>query len=319
MSLHLQLPKIELDFKVSADKKDLTITEIFRDNLVEQTESDSNLTVSIFLGIYFSQIYSIWIPFIATSERTGAALFYKDLDVKRNQLVDYIQKNPTIRGGDIPLKASRYTMPIQDNIDIIRDYDRIVKQKSFLFEENPEYKNFLENWKRFIGGDYLENNGMLSFSSTDGNVPSLPLYITSSAVQSLFLLDVYVRHCAQKHKTLFIDEPELNLNPSRQVTLARLLLDLANFGVKLVITTHSDYIIREINIAMLEKSRKRNKEHLQNLDLSTIHAYRIDEEGLIKELEKDEDGCFSEPLLDSVIDAQNERADSALFGDEDDK
>jgi hypothetical protein len=254
-------------------------------------------------------------PFAITSERTGIALFYKDLDINRNQIIDSMLKNPPTDADAIRnllFLTSRYALPIKDNIDIIRDYGEIRKRESFLYADNPAYKTFLEKWNQFIGGDYADNGGSTVFLTRNTEIP---LHITSSAVKSLFLLDIYIKHCAQPHDVLFIDEPELNLNPKNQIALARLLLEIANFGVKLVITTHSDYIIREMNIVMAEKSK--STALLPDLELDTIHAYHISDAGVIEELPKDEDGCVSEPLLDRVIADQSERFENAAFGDDD--
>lgn len=46
---------------------------------------------------------------------------------------------------------------------------------------------------------------------------------------------------------LIIDEPELNLHPDNQRKMAGLLARLVNCGVKVLVTTHSDYLIRELN------------------------------------------------------------------------
>ena len=45
---------------------------------------------------------------------------------------------------------------------------------------------------------------------------------------------------------LFIDEPELNLHPGNQRRIARLFARLSKLGIKVFITTHSDYIIKEL-------------------------------------------------------------------------
>ena len=44
-----------------------------------------------------------------------------------------------------------------------------------------------------------------------------------------------------------IDEPELNIHPGKQRLIARLLSRLVNAGINVVISTHSDYVIREFN------------------------------------------------------------------------
>ena len=87
-----------------------------------------------------------------------------------------------------------------------------------------------------------------------------------------------------------IDEPELNLHPSNQRKLARLLARLVNCGVKVFMTTHSDYIVKEINTLLLLKQQgeyfkkiaeeeKYAQEEL--LDASKVRVY-IAEERLMK-------------------------------------
>ena len=74
------------------------------------------------------------------------------------------------------------------------------------------------------------------------------------------IFDFYVRHLAKEGDLLIIDEPELNLHPKNQRKLARLLVDLTNCGISVFITTHSDYIVREIsNIIMLSQDGEKLK------------------------------------------------------------
>ena len=48
-----------------------------------------------------------------------------------------------------------------------------------------------------------------------------------------------------------IDEPELNIHPENQRHIARLLARLVNAGLRIVISTHSDYIVREFNSLLM--------------------------------------------------------------------
>ena len=50
---------------------------------------------------------------------------------------------------------------------------------------------------------------------------------------------------------LVLDEPELNLHPANQRRLARFIAALVRHGVKVFLTTHSDYIIKELNILIM--------------------------------------------------------------------
>ena len=67
------------------------------------------------------------IPFILSAERFGISLFYRDLDFRKNQLVDLLQKMGDEKERHkvspyliIERATSRYALPIKDNIDFTR-------------------------------------------------------------------------------------------------------------------------------------------------------------------------------------------------------
>jgi ABC-type multidrug transport system ATPase subunit len=53
-----------------------------------------------------------------------------------------------------------------------------------------------------------------------------------------------------------MDEPEMSLHPANQRLLTRLLARLVNAGVKVFLTTHSDYILREFNTLIVGKGHR---------------------------------------------------------------
>jgi predicted ATPase len=61
---------------------------------------------------------------------------------------------------------------------------------------------------------------------------------------------------AQEGDFIIIDEPELNLHPDNQRKIARWLVRVVNAGFKVMITTHSDYIIREFNNLIMLQTAK---------------------------------------------------------------
>jgi len=83
---------------------------------------------------------------------------------------------------------------------------------------------------------------------------------SASAVRSLLDIGFYLRHVATPGDLLMVDEPELNLHPKNQRRVARLFARLVNIGIKVFITTHSDYIIKELNtLIMLNQGGERLK------------------------------------------------------------
>ena len=59
-----------------------------------------------------------------------------------------------------------------------------------------------------------------------------------------------------------VDEPELSLHPENQRRIARLFARLANIGVKVFMTTHSDYIVKELNTLIM---LNHDKPHLKKV------------------------------------------------------
>ena len=99
--------------------------------------------------------------------------------------------------------------------------------------------------------------------------PRIGLHMTSGNVKSLFGLWFYLEYQAEPGNLLMIDEPELAIHPENQRSIARLLAELVNKGLNIVISTHSDYIVRELNsLIMLSQDDGR---------LRTRHNYREDE------------------------------------------
>ncbi len=71
----------------------------------------------------------------------------------------------------------------------------------------------------------------------------------ASGVKSLGLLDILIEGgYVHEGSALILDEPETNLHPKWQVEYARILCRLANAGVKVLITTHSPYMVEVLKV-----------------------------------------------------------------------
>ena len=80
----------------------------------------------------------------------------------------------------------------------------------------------------------------------DGWKDDLPLMNASSMVSDLAPLVLYLRHIVQPGDVLIIEEPESHLHPAMQVELTRQLAKLVQAGYRVVITTHSEWILEEL-------------------------------------------------------------------------
>lgn len=88
----------------------------------------------------------------------------------------------------------------------------------------------------------------------------LRLMNTSSMVSELAPVVLYLRHVVRPGEVLIIEEPESHLHPKMQVELTRHLAAAVKAGVRIIITTHSEWILDElanlIYVSDLPKSKR---------------------------------------------------------------
>ncbi|WGZ90935.1 MAG: AAA family ATPase [Candidatus Thiocaldithrix dubininis] len=206
-------------------------------------------------------IISDFIPssFVVSAERTGAALFQREVDFTRSRLIDLMKETSINPQQLLGRFTAEYPLPVKHNIDFIRDLPNIVDKQSEFSVNHPEV---IAAFNEIAGGDYTVN-AVGGINYTPHNQPDIKLTLaeSSSTVRSLVDISFYLKHLAKQGDLLMIDEPELNLHPENQRKIARLFAMLVNAGIRVFITTHSDYIIKEFNtLLLLNKQDQRIKE-----------------------------------------------------------
>ena len=216
--------------------------------------------------------------FIAPAERSAINIFSRQLSIKRNLMVDkLLEYKDKRKSEDILSKAQRYPLPIRDSLEIAEDVFELQKNKSeYAFLADKIEEDLLK------GKIKISKEGSVQFNPFGSKVKNLEIHLTASIVKSLSNLVFYFRHLAKKGDFIIIDEPELNLHPDNQRKIARLIGEFVNHGFKVMISTHSDYIIREINNLIMLKvgSEQANNlaikygyEPVQLIDHQRVGAY----------------------------------------------
>lgn len=264
---------------------------------------------------------------IISAERFGISLFYKELDFTKNQLVEMLQKlrDEDYSSDDIlylvaERVSSRYALPIKDNIHFTRSIAQIKGNESALSEEK-----LFERIEQLLNGYYSASDDEIRFKSKSpeesrfkDNGFDIPLHRASSSARGLSDLYFFLKHQASHNQLLIIDEPESHLDTANQVQLARMLAHFVRAGVRVLITTHSDYLLKELNNLIMLNSEFRNKEKVREslgyseedvLDPRLIRAY-IAENGGLSPCDIDAFG-IDLPPFDQVIDSIN-RASNEL-------
>jgi predicted ATP-dependent endonuclease of OLD family len=127
-----------------------------------------------------------------------------------------------------------------------------------------------------MDGDVVAREGKLYYLQTSNQI-NMPFSDASSSVKALVSLNFFVHYMMQPGTILMIDEPELNLHPERQRMLMRAFARMANdFGVGIVLSTHSVTMVRELNTLLTLNSAIANNPEIRS-------QYGYEESELLKE------------------------------------
>ncbi|MBA5248311.1 MAG: ATP-binding protein, partial [Gammaproteobacteria bacterium] len=131
------------------------------------------------------------------------------------------------------------------------DLDRALNIKS----KNPPIEAAAElatELKTEIGGEFIFDNGRLSFEDVDGN--AIDKNLISFGMTNLGMIQALLKNnVVSKGSFVFFDEPETNLHPAWQVLLTKVLIKLAENGVNVVMATHSLDMIKALEVHTKDK------------------------------------------------------------------
>ena len=86
----------------------------------------------------------------------------------------------------------------------------------------------------------------------DGTTKDVSMTRASSMVSELAPVVLFLRGVLGIGDTLIIEEPESHLHPEAQTQVAKTLARLVRAGVRVLITTHSDWLLKQIGILIRE-------------------------------------------------------------------
>ena len=214
--------KIALDFD---NKSNLLINiESMLFNITELSDINSLLLIiltmianSIFMDICLKNSYYI------IAERSDLVTDSKAL-TRRIQDKSYFSKN------QIDILSKLYTIDSTQKgefYDLGCEFDK--EFSGYLVEiKNNEIYNYIT---------YIDED-------TEEEVSSKML---STSIHEMTLLSIYLKYVVKKDDLLIIEEPEAHLHPKNQRILVKYLVRAVNNGLKVIITTHSDYVIEQFN------------------------------------------------------------------------
>jgi predicted ATPase len=338
--------KFSIEIKISEDDIKRAIEEVLADTIlgIEKIErSDNNSEIlfywekrneehtdflsRIVIGTFISTVgkFSDILPLPA--ERNAFINTYKMLANRRYKLLKENQRELLIQRrinqdrqlellkeqGDI-----RYPQPVEDFLDFLTDIelenkpDPIAKNKNDFQKLADQIEKYIQNNNKTIfkktkfGGREIKVSVKRSLE--------IDLYNASSSIKQLAPLLLYLRYRAKSGDFLVIDEPEMNLHPESQVKLLESLAILVNLGVRILLTTHSPYLMAHLN--NIVNGNHQNPEllaeqakllYLQDsrafLKMEQVSAYEIKNNKLLS-LHDPEYGIRWDTLSDVSVDIQ---------------
>jgi len=193
-------------------------------------------------------------PLALPAERNALILTYKLLSNRRYKLMKETQRQIFSHRGfdksDIDLMKAQgigYPQPIEDFLDFLTDVEMArepdagaeFRKLADDIEQQMQEKNkvYLEPVK--LGGKEIRIRVKQGLD--------IDLYNASSAIRQLTPLILYLRYRAKINDFIVIDEPEMNLHPESQAKLLEVFGIMVSLGVRILITTHSPYLLAHLN------------------------------------------------------------------------
>lgn len=230
--------------KVSVDK----ITEFF----------NTNVKMRIFANSF------TYLP----AERIGINTFINELiDARGSQS---FMPDDIDHANSVNIYNEHYPTAIEDYIVFVSQHikdEKSLKRKAY----NNESTEML---KKLLPGEfkYDRDKSKLNYTINDSTVG---FDLVSSSIKSIFGLDIFVKQ-AEAGDWLIIDEPEMNLHPQRQRIVINLLYRLAKNGMKIVMSTHSDYLIKElVNLRIEDYLESNNGKNLTKDIQDDVRIYQF--------------------------------------------
>jgi hypothetical protein len=295
-------------------------------HLSEDISNDSfsqNIVFTV-VSLVVENIFSDILPLPA--ERNAFINTYKMLANRRYKILKETQRGLLTRRnltterqlellqeqGDI-----NYPQPVEDFLDFLTDLEFNSP------DIDPKNKNEFQQLADQIE-EHIQNKNKTNFKNTKFGGKEIKvsvkkgleidLYNASSSIKQLAPLLLYLRYRAKVGDFLVIDEPEMNLHPESQVKLLEALSILVNLGVRVLLTTHSPYIMAHLN--NIVNGNHDDQEILENqaqslylqdseafLKMDQVSAYEIKENKLLS-LHDPDYGIRWDTLSDVSVDVQ---------------
>lgn len=186
-------------------------------------------------------------------------------------LADFLEQLIEIDRPDRPRRKQTRDLGIQIETNILGGSVRIQRSTSI---DYPSFAYRPEGWK-----------------------DDLALANASSMVSELAPVVLYLRHLVRPGNVLIVEEPESHLHPAMQVEFTRQLAALVGAGVRVIVTTHSEWLLEELGNIVRRSALPQTEPGNFRLRPEQVGAWLFEPKqrpkgSVVKEIRLDDSGMF---------------------------
>lgn len=264
----IDIPTYRYNVEVKGKKISIQMSERLRERGLDEDFMFYRLVDSIFEVCTSYMLENIAIPcYYLPAARSGILQGHKAL------AASIVRKAPYV--GIERFEIPKFSGVISDFISTVINLPR---EKGYLYKFAQDFEEELIEGEIVIR--IMEEN--ISEIKYNFRNTEIPLHRASSTVSELAPLILYLKYIVEPGDILIVEEPEAHLHPKNQRILAKYIVRLIRKGVNILITTHSEYLLEQLNNFILLgriKEERRVKQYKYRredyLESNEIAAYRF--------------------------------------------
>lgn len=217
---------------------------------------------------------------------------------------------------------------------VLADFlEQLIELDSHTFRETNSSNDYAARIEKAIlrGSIQMERaqtSGYPRFTyEPDGWNVGLPLMNASSMVSELAPVVLYLRYRVASHNVIIVEEPESHLHPAMQVELTRQLAALIQAGIRVIITTHSEWVLEELANIIRKSSLSQSQTASVSNSQTRLHADQVGvwlftpsnraDGSTIEQIPLDDSGLFPSGFDEVAIALHNDWAEISSYLDSD--
>jgi len=178
----------------------------------------------------------------------------------------YLQTFQTLSNDAIMNNFSLKDKKIKNTLSIIVRFF-LTQLNTYTNFKEDKFATFIEDSIMNGTVNIFKDNNEIEFKLKNGS--TIDLNYLSSTVSELIPLVVFLkRGIIKRNGLLVIEEPEAHLSFKNQKLIAKLIVYMLQNNIKILITTHSDFLIYELNNLILRDTILKNKNKISQNDIN---------------------------------------------------